>query len=346
MKAWRVVQHGSPTEALRLDDVPTPEPGDGQLRVRNTATVLNYNEVDGCRGRYLTVNPPLPYTLGMELVGTVEAAGPGLDAWLGRRVVSTAVGAFGAHAEAAIVSADMTFDAPGALDDLRAAAFYFPFHLAGLGLFLRGRLSAGQTVLVHAGAGGVGSAAVQLAASAGARVIATAGGAVKVQRCLELGAAVAIDYRDVDFVEAVREATNGMGVDLVFDGVGGEVGERSLRCVAHNGLYLIVGFASGIEAEEIATVTPRTLCFGNFSTGGVMLSYTSHPAAARAASGFNITSRRTGEELHTRLVGLLDEGAIAPVVGDIVAFAELPAALERMEQRDTIGRIVVDLADC
>lgn len=345
MKAWRVVRYGSATEALRLDDIATPEPGPGELRVRTSASVLNYNEVDGCRGRYLTVNPPLPYTLGMELVGTVEAAGPGGDAWLGRRVVSTATGAFGAHAEAAIVSADMTFDAPDMLDDIRAAAFFFPFHLAWLGLFLRGGLRAGQTVLVHAAAGGVGSAAVQLAVGAGARVIATAGGAEKNARCRELGADVAIDYREGDFVDAVHAATDGRGVDLVFDGVGGDVGTRSLRCVSHNGLYLIVGFASGIEAEEIATVTPRALCFGNFSIGGVMLSYTSHPEAARSATGFNITSRRTGDEVHAHLVEQLRRGVIEPVVGDVVSFADLPAALDRMESRATIGRIVVDRAD-
>jgi NADPH:quinone reductase len=344
MKAWRVVQYGRPTEALRLEDIPTPEPGDGELRVRNTATVLNYNEVDGCRGRYLTVNPPLPYTLGMELVGVVEAVGAGGGEWLGRRVVSTAVGAFGAHAEAAIVSADMTFDAPDTLDDIAAAAFFFPFHLAGLGLFVRGRLTAGQTVLVHAGAGGVGSAAVQLAAVAGARVIATAGGDEKVARCRTLGADVAIDYRATDFVDVVNEVTKGRGVDLVFDGVGGDVGRRSLRCVAMGGLYLIVGFASGIEAEEIATVTPRTLCFGNFSVGGVMLSYTSHPDAARAASGFNIMARRVGEDLHDRLVQQLRAGEIAPVIGGVVPFDDLPAALDRMEERATIGRIVVDVA--
>lgn len=345
MQAWRVVRHGSPSEALRLDELEVPVPGAGQLRVRTAATVCNYNEVDGCRGRYLTVNPPLPYTLGMELVGVVDAAGPGLEAWLGRRVVSTAVGAFGAHAEAVIVSADMTFDAPEALDDVHAAAFFFPFHLAWLGLFLRGGLRSGQTVLVHAAAGGVGSAAVQLAANSGARVIATAGGAEKVERCRALGADVAIDYRSTDFVAAVNDATGGHGADLVFDGVGGEVGTRSLQCVAHNGLYLIVGFASGIEAEEIATVTPRTLCFGNFSMGGVMLSYTSHPDAVRTATGFNITSRRVGEEVHRGLVELLDAGRIAPVIGGVVPFAELPAALDRMEARDTIGRVVIDFAD-
>lgn len=344
MKAWQVVGRGSPTDALQLVDVPTPVPRAGELLVRTSATVLNFNEVDGCRGRYLTVNPPLPYTSGMELVGTVEAAGPGGEAWVGQRVVSTAAGGFGAHAEAAVVSADMTFAAPAALDNVHAAAFFFPFHLGSLGLFERGRLQAGQTVLVHAAAGGIGSAAVQLAAAAGARVIATAGGAEKVATAKRLGADVAIDYRRVDFVDAVADATDGRGVDLVFDGVGGDVGARSLRCVAHNGLYLIVGFASGIEAEEIATVTPRQLCFGNFSVGGVMLSYTSHPGPVRAATNFNVTSRATGEAVHTRLLALLDAGKIAPVIGDVVAFADLPAALDRMERRETIGRIVVDLA--
>jgi NADPH:quinone reductase len=203
VKAWRVVRYGSPVEALRLDEIDTPEPGPGELRVRTSTTVLNYNEVDGCRGRYLTVNPPIPYTLGMEVVGVVEAAGPGGEGWIGRRVMSTAIGAFGAHAESVIVSADMTFDVPDSLDDVHAAAFFFPFHLASLGLFMRGRLSAGQTVLVHAAAGGVGSAAVQLATAAGARVIATAGGAEKTARCRELGAEVAIDYRQDDFVPAV-----------------------------------------------------------------------------------------------------------------------------------------------
>src|SRR5690606_13287684 len=139
----------------------------------------------------------------------------------------------------------------------------------------RGHLRAGQWVLVHAAAGGVGSAAVQLAKATGARVVAAAGGARKVALCRDLGADVVVDHPAEDFVAAVDDATRGAGVSLVYDGVGGEVGERSLRCVARDGLHLMVGFASGIEAEEVATVTPRTLCFGNFSVGGVMLSYTS-----------------------------------------------------------------------
>ncbi|HET6811046.1 MAG TPA: NADPH:quinone oxidoreductase family protein [Acidimicrobiales bacterium] len=339
MRAWRVHRYGSPTEALRLEDVPVPEPGPGQVLVRTVATVLNYNEIDGCRGRYLTVNPPLPYTLGMEVVGRVEAAGPGADGWLGRRVVATAAGAYGAHAEGVVADADMTFEAPESLADLDAAAFFFPFHLSHLGLFERGRLREGETVLVHAAAGGVGSAAVQLAGAAGARVIATCGGPEKATLCRELGADVVIDYRATDFVAGVDAATDGRGVDLVFDGVG--LTEPSLRCLAYGGRYRIIGFSGGIEAEEEPVVTPRTLCFGNFSVGGVLLAYTSHPHAARRATGFNITPRAVGEEVHAHLTDLLTSGRIRPVVGATVGWEELPGALQAMEERRTVGRTVV-----
>ena len=174
MKAWRVVRSDKPSNALELLDVDVPEPGPGQLRVSVRATALNYNEVDGCYGRYKTVDPPLPYTLGMEALGVVDAAGPGLEAWLGKRVNATPPMAFGAHAERMLGSVDMTFEAPQALGDVEAAAFYFPFHVAHVCLIERGRLSEGETVLVHAGAGGVGSAAIQLAVAYGARVIGRA----------------------------------------------------------------------------------------------------------------------------------------------------------------------------
>jgi NADPH2:quinone reductase len=345
MRAWRVHRFGRPSEALELDELPDPSPGPGTVRVRPAATVLNYNEVDGCRGRYLTVNPPVPYTLGMEVTGVVDAAGPGQEAWVGRRVVATAQGAFGGHAEAVIAPVDMAFDAPSGLDVAGAAAFFFPFHLAWLGLHERGRLARDEWVLVHAAAGGVGSAAVQLARAAGARVVATAGGAEKAAFVRdELGADVVVDYRSDDFEPAVEEATGGQGVDVVFDGVGGEIGLRSQRCLARNGRLLVVGFASGIEAEEEPMVTGRALCFGSFSVCGVMLSYTSDPIAARRASGFNITPRAVGDAVHRSLLELLDAGAIRPIVGREVAFAELPPALDAMEDRTTIGRVVVHLS--
>jgi len=341
VRAWQVVRHGRPSDALELREVTAPVAGPRQVAVRATTSVLNFNEVDGCRGRYLTVDPPLPYTLGMEVVGVVESVGDGAEEWLGRRVVATATGAFGAHADVVVAGVDMVFEAPDALDDVRAAAFFFPFHLAWLGLFTRGRLEPGQTVLVQAAAGGVGSAAVQLAVASGARVIAVAGGATKAELCRSLGAAVVVDHHLADFVAVVEEVTDGRGVDLVFDGVGGEVGERALRCVAFGGTYMTVGFAAGIEAEEQPWVTPRQLCFGNLSVGGVMLSYTSFPEAARSAAGFNIVPRSVGEEIHRAVTALLDEGRIAPVVSEIVPFSSLPMALDAMEDRRTMGRVVV-----
>ena len=178
-------------------------------------------------------------------------------------------------------------------------------------------------------------------ARAGARVIATAGGPEKVEYVEALGADVVIDYRSDDFVGAVDVVTDGAGVDVVFDGVGGEVGDRSLDCLARNGRYLIVGFASGIEAEEIATVTPRRLCFGNYSVSGVLLSYTSDPIAVRRATGFNVTPRSVGDAVHARLNELIDAGAIRPMIGREVDFAELPEALDAMEDRATMGRVVI-----
>ena len=340
MRAWRVHGAGAPSEVLQLDDIEEPVAGPGEVIVRTTATVLNFNEIDGCRGRYLTVNPPIPYTLGMECTGVVDSAGPGAEHWVGRRVVATAVGAFGAHAELVRCSADMTFDAPDALPGSDAAAFLFPFHLAWLGLHERGRLRAGETVLVHAGAGGIGSAAIQLAHVAGARVLATAGGEHKLELCRELGADVAIDYRAGDFVGAVNDATDGRGVDVVFDGVG--LFESSMRAIARKGRYLMIGFAGGIETEDEGMV-PRPLLFAQADIVGVLLSYTSYPDQARAASGFNITPRSVGEEVHAELGALLDKGAIRPVIGGRVTFEELPKALDAMERRETTGRIVVEL---
>ncbi len=341
MRAWRVHRHGRPSEAISLDEIAVPQPGPGEVRVRTSAMALNYNEVDGCRGRYLTVNPPLPYTLGMEVTGEVDATGAGAEAWLGRRVIACAKGAYGGYAERVIADAGMVFDAPATLDDVQAAGFYFPFHLAWLGLHQRGGLKAGETVLVHAGAGGVGSAAIQLALAAGARVLATAGGPAKSAKCRELGAEVAIDYRAGDFAPAVLEATQGRGVDLVFDGVGGAVTEASLRCLALYGRLMMIGFAGGIEAEDRPMPTPRPIMFGSISLMGVMLAYTDDRAAENPFPGIHIQPRSVGERVQHALEGLLAAGRIRPYIGQVVGFEELPAALDQMDQRLTMGRTVV-----
>jgi NADPH2:quinone reductase len=276
----------------------------------------------------------------MEVLGRVEAAGPGGEAWLGRRVVATASGAHGAHAEAVLADAAMVFDAPEGLDDAGAAAFFFPFHVAYLALLERGGLRAGETLLVHAGAGGVGSAAVQLGVAHGARVFATAGGPEKLRLCRELGAELAIDYRTQDFADAVLDATGGRGVDVVCDLVGGKTTERSFRAIALGGRCVIAGFSGGIEAED-AGIVPRPLVFGNFSLVGVMLAYVDDPAPVKRATGWNLFPRSTGLRVHAHLGELLAAGRIRPVVGRTASYLELPAELERMESRQTLGRTIL-----
>jgi NADPH:quinone reductase len=341
MRAWRVHRHGPPSEALMLDRIAVPEPGPGEVRIRTCAMALNYNEVDGCYGRYLTVNPPIPYTLGMEVTGTIDAAGPGAENWVGRRVIACAKGAYGGYAELVVANTGMVFDAPAQFNDTQAAAFFMPFHLAWLGLHHRGGLRPGETVLIHAGAGGVGSAAIQLARAAGARVLATAGGPTKTAKCLELGADVAIDYLASDFVPAVLEATDGRGVDLVFDGVGGAVTEASVRCLALDGRLMMIGFAGGIEAEDRPTLTPRAIMFGSVSLIGVMLAYTADPGMENPLPGIHIQPRKVGDKAQRALDDLLTQGRIKPFVGKVVDFEELPGALDEMDQRLTMGRTVV-----
>ena len=344
MQAWQVVRYGPPARALEKALLPAlAEPGPGLVRVRVSAVSLNFNDVDMCHGRYPTIQPALPFTLGMDLCGVVDGVGPGLGAWLGRRVVSTGLGGFGGLAEQAYAPADSLFDAPPALDDAESAAFFIPFHTMHLALFRRAKLAAGETLLVHSGAGGLGSAALQLGVAAGARVLATAGGPEKVAFCKQLGADVAIDYTKDDFVARVLEATGGRGVDVVCDLVGGPVAIPSWRCVAHEGRYLVAGFSSGIEAGE-AGLPMRPVAKGNFSLVGVMLAYLDASLPGLRDAGFSPWPREVGEAVHADLVRLLGEGRIRPVVGRRASFDAVPEAYADLEARRTIGRTVIEVA--
>jgi NADPH2:quinone reductase len=345
VRAWRVREYGEPAQALQLEDVPVPAAGPNELLVRVAAATLNFNDVDGVRGRYRTVRPPLPFTPGMEVLGRVEAAGAGAESWVGKRVVAIPTGAFGGYAELVAGPAAMAFEMPpeSELPDQLAAAIYFPFHLSWLALHERARITEGETVLIHAAAGGVGSAAVQLARRAGTRVITTAGSPEKVELCRSLGADVAIDYRDTDFCDAVLEATHGRGVDVAFDPVGGEVTTDTFRCMAFNGRHLLVGFASGIEAED-AGIVPRPVLFGNFSLCGVCHAYVDNPGELKRTTGFNFPSHADGERVHARILDMVRDGRVRPVVGRETAFEELPAALQSMADRRTVGRVVVRVA--
>jgi NADPH2:quinone reductase len=345
VRAWRVHEYGEPAQALELEDVPAPVMGPGELLVQVAAATLNFNDVDGVRGRYRTVRPPLPFTPGMEVLGRVEAAGTGAQGWIGKRVVAIPTGAFGGYAELVAGPAAMAFEMPpdSELPDAPAAAIYFPFHLSWLALYERARIKEGETVLIHAAAGGVGSAAVQLARVAGTRVITTAGSSEKVELCRSLGADVAIDYRDADFVDAVLEATDGRGVDVAFDSVGGKITTDTFRCMAFNGRHLLVGFASGIEAEDVGIV-PRPVLFGNFSLCGVCHAYVDDPHELKRVAGYNFPSHAEGELVHARILEMVGDGRVRPVVGQEAAFEELPDALQSLADRQTVGRVVVRVA--
>ena len=343
MRALQVVRHGRPSEALEIRDVPVPEPGPGAVRIRVGAGSLNWGDIDRCRGRLTSVRPELPFTLGMDCCGVVEAAGAGAGDWVGRRVVAVTLAALGGLAEAALAPLDSVFPAPESLDDAEAASFLLPFHTTRLALARRAHLRSGETLLVHAGASGLGSAAIQLGVAAGARVLATAGGPEKVAWCRELGADVAIDHREEDFVDRVFEETGERGADVICDLVGGSFTERSWNCIAREGRYLVVGFND--DPENGLTARPlRPIAQANFSVLGVMAAYVSQVPLPLRKLGFNPFPRDVAETVHADLMRLLAERKIRPTLERRVSLAEAGAALEAHEERRTRGRTAVLIA--
>lgn len=345
MKAWRTHAYGEPSSALHLDTVPVPEPLPGEIRVRVQAIPLNLNDLERIRGGNMMAEPTLPYSPGMETMGVVDACGAGAEAWQGRRVAAITRHAHGGFAEFVICPATSAFDMPDSIPLPDAAAILFPFHLAWLGLFDRAELKAGETVLIHAAAGGSGSAAIQLAVNAGARVIATAGADDKLALCRELGAEVAINYRTADIVQTVLEKTAGKGVDVVFDNVGEALLEKSMRCIAYNGRFLMMGFASNKKVADEKFIVPRQLCLGNFKMCGVLLAYAGDAMAAmlKQGMGWNFPSQALGTQINQRIVELIQAGKIRPVVGRTMSFSEIPAACDALAARQTVGRTVIVL---
>lgn len=346
MRAWRTHAYGEPLEALKLDVVPIPVPGPGELRIKVDAIPLNLNDLERITGGNMMVRPELPYSPGMEVMGTVDACSDGTEPWAGRRVVSIPTGAYGGFAEYAICPVSGTFEMPESIPLPGAAALFFPFHLAWLGLFDRADLQRGETVLIHAAAGGSGSAAVQLAVHRGARVLATAGSDDKVRLCRELGADVAINYTAEDFAEIVLRETDGQGVDVVFDNVGEAVLEKSLQCTRYNGRYLMMGFASNKVVADEKFVVPRRIALGNLKLCGVLLSYQEPEALAflKTGMGWNFVPRELGSRITEEIVSLVRSEKIKPVVGQVVDFEEIPAAIDAMARRETVGRTVALIA--
>jgi NADPH:quinone reductase len=342
MQAWRTHEYGQPLEALRLDVVPIPDPGPRELRIKVHAIPLNLNDLERITGGNMMVRPELPYSPGMEVMGTVDSCGEGTEQWAGRRVVSIPTGAYGGFAEYAICPVSSTFEMPESIPLPDAAALFFPFHLAWLGLIDRADLQEGETVLIHAAAGGSGSAALQLAVDRGARVFATAGTDEKIGLCQELGAHVAINYNTSDFAEVVLRETGGQGVDVVFDNVGEAVFEKSLQCTKYNGRYLMMGFASNKIVADEKFFVPRRIALGNLKLCGVLLSYQTPDALAfvKMGMGWNFLPTELGSRIMEEIVSLVGSKKIKPVIGSVVDFREIPAAIDAMARRDTVGRTI------
>jgi NADPH2:quinone reductase len=324
MRAWQVQQLGEPRDALRLAEIPDPEPAPGQVLVRVLGAAANFPDVLMCQGSY-QVRPALPFTPGIELCGEVVAVGSGVTGIAaGDRVIGGPALPSGAFAELALMNAGDVLPAPEGLDDAEAAAFFITYQTGWFGLHRRARLAAGETLLVQAAAGGVGSGAVQLGKAAGARVIGVVGGERKAEVARALGADVVVDRLSQDFVQVVKEVTDGRGADVVYDPVGGDAYTRSTKCIAFEGRVLVVGFASG----QIPSAALNHALIKNYSIVGLHwgLYRTKEPQAIG--------------ECHRQLTKLVADGAIRPLVGERLGLDDVPEALDKLAHGDTVGRIV------
>jgi NADPH:quinone reductase len=327
MKALVAHELGEPERVLQLEDVPVPEPPAGHVRIRVAAASLNFPDVLLCRGEY-QVKPPLPFTPGAEVAGVVDALGEGATGVdVGARVLAIPSFGPGGFSEYTIAHAAGVFAVPDAMPFTAASALHVTYQTGHLGLHRRANLREGETLLVHAGAGGVGSAAIQLGLAAGARVIATAGGADKVEVCRKLGAEVVVDYREQDFVDIVKEATGGRGADVVYDPVGGDVYDRSTKCIAFEGRILIIGFTGGRFAEA----RTNHVLIKNYSVVGVHWGL------------YNIVNPQVVRDAHDDLIRLYEAGKIDPLISETVSLSDVPAALARLGSRGTFGKVVCAL---
>lgn len=323
MRAWQVQSAGEPIDVLHLVDVEPPKPGLGQVRIRVTAAGIGLPDVFMCRGTY-PLTPPLPFTSGQEATGVVTAVGEGVDLTIGTRIMC--VTAFwlghGSFADECLAAADSVFPIPDGLTDAQAAGFWIPHLTAWIGLVDRGRLAEGNRLAVLGAAGGSGIAAVQLGHALGAHVVAVVSDAERAAFCRNLGADATVIHGDGPVAAALRDATGGHGVDVIYDPVGGQLAEDSAQALARHGRLLAVGFASGtwpvIPAHEL--VVTNTALVGVFAGG---------------------YGREELDDIHEQLSGLVRSRKLRNAARAEVAFDELPAALQRMADRTVVGKMVM-----
>lgn len=320
-KAW-----GGP-ETLSVEDVAPPELGPGSVRIRVRTAGLNFADNLIIAGHY-QIKPPLPFSPGFEIAGRVLACAPDVTHCKpGDRVM--AVCEYGGFAEEVVAPADSVFVLPDSIGDDVAAAFPVAYGTSHLGLKYKCALAAGESVLIHGAAGGVGLTAVEIAKRMGAVVIATASGAEKCAVAAAASADHTLDSRSEDLRGQVKALTDGRGVDVVYDPVGGKLFEESLRCTAAGGRILIVGFASG----DVPQIPANILLVKNIAAIGYYWGAhkTIKPEWMRAS--------------FEELLAWLASGSLNPLVSQSFPLAEAPAAMQALKARKTTGKVVLRIPE-
>lgn len=318
-KAW-----GKPDD-LVYETVPDPTPGTGEVLISVKTAGVNFADTLMIAGQY-QVKPPLPFIPGFEVAGEVLALGEGV---MGLSVGTRVAGFIehGAFAEKVSAPASSVIPIPETMEDKMAAGFMVTYGTAHVALAHRGRLREGETLLVHGASGGVGLAAVELGKLMGATVIATASTAQKLELCAQYGADHLINYREEDFVPKVKELTNGKGADIIFDPVGGEVFEKSLRCVAWEGRVLVIGFASGMIPKASANL----VLVKNCAVVGVY---------------WGAYGQKEPEVLSNSLQTLMDwhaQGKLKPHISKTYPLEAASEALSDLAERRSKGKLVLEV---
>ncbi|GGL34154.1 NADPH:quinone oxidoreductase family protein [Caulobacter rhizosphaerae] len=304
-------------------EVPTPQPGPGQVLVRVRAASVNFPDLLMTRGEY-QFKPPLPFTPGLDLAGEVAALGEGVTGWsLGEAVVGGA--RLGGFAQYAVLAAEALKPKPARLSFAEAAAYGAAYLTAYVALMRRARLEPGEWVLVHGAAGGVGLAAVDLAKALGAKVIAASASDEKLAQIQRLYAPDAIVNVTGGFKDEVKAITGGRGADVIYDPVGGDVFDESVRCIAFDGRLLVIGFTSG----RIPTVSVNLPLIKGFSVMGVR------------AGEYGRRFPEKGRENTEAVWRMADEGVISPHVHATFKLEHWREAFDLLANRQVVGKAVV-----
>jgi NADPH:quinone reductase len=327
MKAIQIVNLTGPDGALELVELPEPEPThmlspEGGVLVDVHAAGVAFPELLQSRGQY-QIKPPLPFVPGSEVAGVVRSAPAGAAVQAGDRVAAFC--ALGGFAETAVAPPFLTFALPDELDFAQGAALILNYHTAHFSLVLRGRLREGETVLVHGAAGGVGTAALQVAKGLGARTIAVVSSAAKQQVALEAGADHVV-RSDGPWKDEAKELSAG-GVDLVFDPVGGDRFTDSLRSLRETGRLVVVGFAGG----SIPEVKVNRLLLSNTEVIGA------------GWGGYVMGRPQVNEQIGAEISRLIEQGFVRPIVGERFPLERAADALRVLDERRASGKIVLDV---